>query len=294
MSDIEIAVIGGSGLYGMDGLEDVEELRLTSPFGDPSDTVTVGTLHGSRVAFLPRHGHGHFLTPSEVPYRANIYVLKELGVRYIVSVSACGSLRDDFAPGDVVIPDQLVDFSKGKRELTFFGGGLVAHVGVADPFSPELSQALAKAVIEAGGKIHRGATYITIEGPRFSTKGESNLYRRWGMDLIGMTTSPEAFLAAEAEIAYACMAHVTDYDVWQESEDTVTAAKVIEILAGNLEIAQRAIGNLVRARKDWEGNLAAHQAMEGALALIADWSMVPADLREKLAPLIGKYFGEMS
>lgn len=294
MQNIEIAVIGGSGLYGMEGLENVEELRPTSPFGDPSDTVTVGSLHGTRVAFLPRHGRGHFLMPSEVPYRANIFVLKQLGVRYIVSVSACGSLREEYAPGHIVIPDQLVDFTKGKRDMTFFGNGLVAHVGIPDPFSPELSGALATAITDAGGITHEGANYITVEGPRFSTKGESQMFRRWGMDLVGMTTSPEAFLAAEAEIAYTCMARVTDYDVWHETEEAVTAEKVMQTSAENLKVAQKAISNLVRAKKNWAGSFSAHHAMEGALALISDWSKVSADLREELSPLVGKYITEMS
>ncbi|MGB3714112.1 MAG: S-methyl-5'-thioadenosine phosphorylase [Candidatus Promineifilaceae bacterium] len=294
MQNIEIAVIGGSGLYGMEGLENVEELRPTSPFGDPSDTVTVGSLHGTRVAFLPRHGRGHFLMPSEVPYRANIFVLKQLGVRYIVSVSACGSLREEYAPGHIVIPDQLVDFTKGKRDMTFFGNGLVAHVGIPDPFSPELSGALATAITDAGGITHEGANYITVEGPRFSTKGESQMFRRWGMDLVGMTTSPEAFLAAEAEIAYTCMARVTDYDVWHETEEAVTAEKVMQTSAENLKVAQKAISNLVRAKKNWAGSFSAHNAMEGALALISDWSKVSADLREELSPLVGKYITEMS
>jgi len=293
MQNIEIAVIGGSGLYGMPGLEDIEEIQLTSPFGDPSDLITIGNLSGTRVAFLPRHGRGHILTPGEVPYKANIYVLKQLGVKYIVSVSACGSLRERFAPGHVVIPDQLIDFTKGKREMTFFGNGLVAHVGVAEPFSPEFSDALAAAVTHAGGTAHVGANFITIEGPRFSSKGESQLFRQWGMDLIGMTTSPEAYLAAEAEIAYACMAHVTDYDVWHETEEAVTAERVIQILSNNLEIAQRAIKILVERKQEWEGDFAAHHAMEGALALISDWSRVPSKTREDLDPLIGSYISDV-
>ncbi len=293
MQNIEIAVIGGSGLYGMPGLRDIEELELTSPFGDPSDTITIGDLSGTRVAFLPRHGRGHFLTPSEVPYRANIFVLKQLGVKYIVSVSACGSLRESYAPGHVVIPDQLIDFTKGKREMTFYGNGLVAHVGVSEPFSPEFSDALAAAVVQAGGTTHQGASFITIEGPRFSTKGESQLFRRWGMDLVGMTTSPEAYLAAEAEIAYACMAHVTDYDVWHETEEAVTAEKVIQILSNNLKIAQRAIKILVESKQEWEGDFVAHHAMEGALALVSDWSRVPAKTREDLDPLIGSYISDV-
>ena len=172
MFDIDIGIIGGSGLYDMRGLSDVEEVTLSTPYGPPSDAITMGTLHGARVAFLPRHGRGHKLTPGEVPYQANIYALKMLGVAYIIAVSACGSLREEFEPGHVVIPDQLVDFTKGKREHTFYGGGLVAHVGVAQPFSPELSQALAGAVATSGGTVHQGGTFITIEGPRFSTRAE--------------------------------------------------------------------------------------------------------------------------
>lgn len=289
MSEIETAVIGGSGLYNMGGLEDVEELELSSPFGAPSDVITLGTIQGHRVAFLPRHGRGHFLPPGEVPYRANIYVLKKLGVRYIISVSACGSLREEFAPGHIVIPDQVVDFTKGRRESTFFGRGLVAHLGLADPFSSELSSALGTAAREAGAVVHEGATYITIEGPRFSTKGESFMYRRWGMDLVGMTTSPEVFLAAEAEIAYACMAHVTDYDVWHETEDAVSAEKVLQLFSNNLEIARKAIVLLIEAKASWEGNFTAHHAMEGAFALIKDWSAIPSEMKVDLQPIIARY-----
>lgn len=292
MQEVDIAIVGGSGLYGMAELKEVEEISQSTPFGDPSDSIRVGTLFDSRVAFLPRHGRGHFLLPSEVPYRANIYALKTLGVRYIISVSACGSLREAFAPGHIVVPDQLVDNTKGKRDMTFFGRGLVAHVGVPNPFSQELSVAVGDAVRTAGGTVHEGATYITIEGPRFSTKGEAVLYRRWGMDLVGMTTSPEAFLAAEAEIAYACMAHVTDYDVWHETEEAVTAEKVIQLFAKNLELAQKAIRHLIRNKPIWEDEFDAHQAMAGALALIGDWSKVPAGLRADLSPLIGKYMNE--
>ena len=289
MSDIEIAIIGGSGLYGMVDLAEVEQQKVTTPFGDPSDTITIGNLHGTRVAFLPRHGRGHFLTPSEVPYKANIYALKDLGVKYIISVSACGSLREDYRPGQIVIPDQLVDFTKGKRDSTFFGRGLVAHVGVPEPFSPELSGALAKAVVEAGGIIHQGGTFVTIEGPRFSTKAESNLFRQWGMSIIGMTTSPEAYLAAEAEIAYTCMAHVTDYDVWHQTEEPVSVELVIRTLSENTSLAKRAISLLVGRKHQWEGEFVAHQAMQGALDLVGDWGMIPSLVKEELAPLIHKY-----
>lgn len=286
MSDIELAVIGGSGLYNMADLTDVEEINVTTPFGDPSDAITLGTLHGRRVAFLPRHGRGHVLTPTEVPYQANIFALKTLGVKYLISVSACGSLREDIAPGHIVIPDQLYDHTK-KREMTFFGQGLVAHVGVADPFSPELSWALAEAVRAVGGTIHEGGTFITIEGPRFSTKGESNTYRAWGMSIIGMTTSPEAFLAVEAEMAYACMAHVTDYDVWHESEEPVSVESVIRILMSNAELAQQAISHLAKNMDKWEGEYAVHHALKDAI--ITDHAKIPPDLKETLAPLVSKY-----
>lgn len=287
MSNVEVAVIGGSGLYNMEGLEGVEEQRVTTPFGDPSDAILVGTLHGRRVAFLPRHGRGHVLTPSEVPYRANIFALKQLGVKYIIAVSACGSLREAYAPGHVVIPDQLFDFTKGKREHTFFGRGLVAHVGSAHPFSPELSAALAESLRSAGGTVHEGGTFITIEGPRFSTKGESNIYRQWGLDIIGMTTSPEAFLAAEAEIAYACMAHVTDYDVWHETEEPVTADMVIRTLLGNTRLAQTAISDLLAKMATWEGDYPVHQAVRDAV--FTDRGRIPAAVRDELALLVGRY-----
>jgi 5'-methylthioadenosine phosphorylase len=202
---IRIGVIGGSGLYQMEGLSDVEERRVTTPFGDPSDAIVVGTLEGVRVAFVARHGRGHRIMPTEVNYRANVFALKSLGVEQVISISACGSLREHLHPGDVVVPDQLFDFTK-KRAYTFFGDGLVVHVGTADPFCPHLSALLAGAVQEAGGTVHQGGCFITIEGPRFSTKGESFAYRAWGMDIIGMTTSPEAFLAREAEMCYAVMA----------------------------------------------------------------------------------------
>jgi 5'-methylthioadenosine phosphorylase len=287
MTDIEIGVIGGSGLYDMAGLVDVEETAVETPFGRPSDTITVGTLQGRRLAFLPRHGRGHVLTPTEVPYRANIFALKKLGVRYIISVSACGSLREDYEPGHIVIPDQLVDQTKGLRERTFFGRGLVAHIGVADPFSPELSGALAGSMRAAGGTVHEGGAFVTIEGPRFSTKGESELFRSWGMSIIGMTTSPEAFLAAEAEIAYACMAHVTDYDVWHETEEPVTVEMVIRILLQNTELAQNGIRHLVEHMAEWEGSYPVHQGMRDAL--ITDRSKIPAAAKEELRPIVGRY-----
>lgn len=290
MSEIELAVIGGSGLYNMVGLADVEEVELDTPFGRPSDAIIVGSLHGRRIAFLPRHGRGHVLTPSEVPYRANIYALKTLGVRYIIAVSACGSLREDYAPGDIVVPDQLFDFTKGARDRSFFGRGLVAHVTVAQPFCSDLSAALADATQAAGGRLHRGGSFITVEGPRFSTRGESEVFRQWGMSIIGMTTSPEAFLAAEAEISYACMAHITDYDVWHHSEAPVTVEMVIRVLQANTHLAQEAISTLVASYNDWAGDFPAHSAMKDAL--ITDPRNAPTSVRNALRPLIGRYLPE--
>ena len=287
MSEVEIGVIGGSGLYNMAGLSEVEDRVVDTPFGKPSDTLMIGTLHGRRVAFIPRHGRGHVLTPSEVPYRANIYALKSLGVKYVIAVSACGSLREDYAPGHIVVPDQLFDFTKGMRDRSFFGEGFVAHISVADPFSPELSKAVADSLRAANGTVHEGGTFITIEGPRFSTRGESNTFRQWGMSLIGMTTSPEAYLAAEAEMAYACMAHVTDYDVWHESEEPVTVEMVIKTLIGNTEIAQNAISHLVETMPSWEGDFLAHSALRDAL--ITDRARIQLETRSKLALLVEKY-----
>lgn len=289
MSNVELAVIGGSGVYNMSALTELESIAIDTPFGMPSDAVTVGTLHGRRVAFLPRHGRGHVLTPSEVPYRANIYALKTLGVKYVISISACGSLREDFAPGEIVIPDQLFDFTKGVRERSFFGKGLVAHLAAAHPFSYELSLALADAVEAAGGRTHRGGTFITVEGPRFSTKSESDLFRQWGMSIIGMTTSPEAFLAAEAEMAYACMAHVTDYDCWHESEESVSVEMVIRTLMANATTAQAAIIRLVQDFDRWAGDFEAHHAIRDAL--ITDHAHIDADTRQALWPIVGKYLG---
>jgi len=285
---IRIAVIGGSGLYQMEGLTDIEERWVETPFGKPSDAVIIGTLEGVRIAFLARHGRGHRLMPTEVNYRANIFALKTLGVERIIAVSACGSLKEQIHPGEIVIPDQLFDFTK-KRAYSFFGDGLVAHIGVAEPFCPDLSARLARAVEEAGGTVHRGGTFITIEGPRFSTKGESWTYRQWGMSIIGMTTSPEAFLAREAEICYAVMAHVTDYDVWHESEEPVSVETVIRILNQNTALAQQAIRGLVAEVATAPRTCDCGSAL--ADAIITQREVIPAETREKLKPIVGKYLG---
>ncbi|MBI5840027.1 MAG: S-methyl-5'-thioadenosine phosphorylase [Chloroflexi bacterium] len=283
---VSLAIIGGSGLYGMSGLKDAKEHVIDTPFGKPSAPIVIGTLEGCRIAFLARHGIGHHITPSEVPYRANIYALKSLGVEHIISVSACGSLREEYEPGHIVIPDQLFDYTKG-RNRTFFGEGLVAHVSVADPFCEHLSSQLESAIRSTGAMTHRGGTFITIEGPRFSTKAESHTFRSWNMSIIGMTASPEAFLAREAEICYAVMAHVTDYDVWHVSEAPVTVEMVIQTLNKNTEFAQEAIRLLARELKP-ERNCDCGHAL--ATALITNPQVVPAHTRQKLDLLVGKYY----
>ncbi len=283
---IRIGVIGGSGLYRMKGLADIEERAITTPFGDPSDAIVVGTLEGARVAFVARHGRGHRLMPTEVNYRANVFALKSLGVEHVISISACGSLREHLAPGEVVVPDQLFDFTK-QRAYTFFGAGLVSHIGVADPFCARLSTLIGDAVAEAGGTVHRGGRFITIEGPRFSTKGESHTFRAWGMDIIGMTASPEAFLAREAEMCYATMAHVTDYDVWHETEEPVTVEALLATLAANTELAQNALRGVVAQLAAGERDCECGSTL--AMALITQRDLIPAETKEKLAPLVGKY-----
>ncbi len=282
---ITLGIIGGSGLYSMDGLTDIDEHDLPTPFGRPSAPVVVGTLEGQRVAFLARHGIGHHISPGEINYRANIYALKSLGVERVISISACGSLREDYAPGHIVVPDQLFDNTK-SRERTFFTGGLVSHVSVAEPFCPDLSASLAQAVKAAGGTVHQGGIFITIEGPRFSTKAESQVFRSWGMSIIGMTTSPEAFLAREAEMCYAVMAHVTDYDVWHVSEAPVTVEIVVETLKHNTRLAQESIRELVRGLGQ-EIRCDCRSALTDAL--ITDRKAIPAETRQKLDLLVRKY-----
>jgi 5'-methylthioadenosine phosphorylase len=282
---VTLAIIGGSGLYAMAGLTDAREHNIHTPFGKTSAPIVIGTLEGQRVAFLARHGIGHHITPSEVPYRANIYALKSLGVQRIVSISACGSLQEEFEPGHIVIPDQIYDNTHG-RARSFFSEGFVAHVSVADPFCSDLSNQLETAVRATGGVTHRGGSFITIEGPRFSTKAESKTYRSWGMSIIGMTASPEAFLAREAEVCYATMAHVTDYDVWHVSEAPVTVEMVIQTLNKNTVIAQEAVrilaGTLIHERDCDCGHAL-------ATALITHKDAIPAATRQKLDLLVNKY-----
>jgi 5'-methylthioadenosine phosphorylase len=282
---LDLAVIGGSGLYTIPDLKDAHTLDLDTPFGKPSAPVVVGTLEGKNVAFLARHGIGHHISPSEVNYRANIYALKSIGGERVLSISACGSLRGDYAPGHIVVPDQVVDFTRA-RPRSFFGEGLVAHVGVADPFCADFSHLLLDALNEAGATTHAGGTYITIEGPRFSTRGESNLFRAWGMSIIGMTASPEVFLAREAELCYATMAHVTDFDVWHVSEEPVTVEMVIRTLNHNTEIAQLAIKRLLHLLPE-ERTCACSHGLENAI--ITHPESIPLATRQKLDLLVGKY-----
>jgi 5'-methylthioadenosine phosphorylase len=282
---VSLAIIGGSGLYAMPGIQQTREYNIDTPFGRTSAPIVVGTLEGMRVAFLARHGIGHHITPSEVPYRANIYALKSLKVPRIVSISACGSLKEELPPGHIVIPDQIYDNTHG-RARSFFGEGLVAHVSVADPFCEDTSDQLEEAVRGAGGQVHRGGTFITIEGPRFSTRGESLTYRSWGMSIIGMTASPEAFLAREAEICYATMAHVTDYDVWHESEAPVTVEMVIQTLNKNTSLAQEAVRLLVKNLRP-ERNCDCKHAL--STALITRKDAIPPATLQKLDLLVNKY-----
>ena len=285
LEEVKLAIIGGSGLYSMSGLTGIKEYDLDTPFGKPSAPIIVGMLENQRVAFLARHGIGHHIMPSEVNYCANLYALKFLGAERVVSISACGSLREDYAPGHIVIPDQIFDLTH-KRARTFFGEGLVAHASVAAPFCPDLSTQLEKAMRATGAIVHRGGSFIIIEGPRFSTRAESNTYRAWGMSIIGMTTAPEAFLAREAEMCYTVMAHVTDYDVWHVSEAPVTVEIVIQILNKNTQIAQQAVHHLAHSLEEEQRCECSHAL---ASALITQPDVIPPATRQKLDLLVKKY-----
>jgi 5'-methylthioadenosine phosphorylase len=281
----EIGIIGGSGLYNMPGIERVREVRVSTPFGKPSDAYILGVLEGHHVAFLSRHGRGHLLMPTEINFRANIYGMKKLGVERIISVSAVGSLRKDFRPLDMVLPAQFFDRTR-HRVSTFFGNGLVAHISFADPVCPVMVKTLLQASSESGVNCHEGGTYLCMEGPAFSTKAESNTYRAWGMDIIGMTNLQEAKLAREAEICYATLAMVTDYDCWHPEHDAVTVSAVIENLTHNAENAQKIIRHAVRGMPQERackcGSALAH-------AILTDRKKISARAKRKLALLVGKY-----
>lgn len=289
MKTIRFAIIGGSGLYKMDGLEDVSEHRITTPFGEPSDAIVSGTLDGVRVAFLARHGRGHSLLPSEIPFRANIWALKQLGVEYLLSVSAVGSLKEHIAPRQMVLPDQFIDMTK-RRDGTFFGGGAVAHVSLAQPVCKALSGLVADAFADAAPPdmlLHRGGSYVCIEGPAFSTLAESQLYRSWGASVIGMTNMPEARLAREAEIAYATLALVTDYDCWHQTAETVSVELAIANLLHNAAHAQAVVRASIRRLADAAPASEAHGALRQAL--ITPVTAMSDEVRARLGPIIAKY-----
>lgn len=287
--EAKIGVIGGSGLYKMEALKDVKEVQIDTPFGTTSDALIVGTITGTPVAFLARHGRNHHLTPSEVPYRANIYAMKQLGVKYLISASAVGSLKEEAKPLDMVVPDQFIDRTK-NRISSFFGEGIVAHIAFADPVCNQLAKVLADAVESLHLPdviLHRGGTYICMEGPAFSTKAESNLYRSWGATVIGMTNLPEAKLAREAEIAYATLALVTDYDCWHPGHDSVSVEMVIANLQRNAVNAQKVIQETVRRLTENPPESEAHSALK--FAILTQLDKVPAATKEKLGLLLKKY-----
>jgi 5'-methylthioadenosine phosphorylase len=285
VAEAEIGIIGGSGLYQMEGLTRAKWMRVATPFGKPSDAFRVGTLEGRRVAFLARHGRGHLITPSEINFRANIYAMKKLGVERILSVSAVGSLREDYRPMDMALPLQFFDRTRG-RISTFFGGGIVAHVGFSDPMCPAAVEALKTACGDAKVKVHIGGTYVCMEGPAFSTKAESNAYRAWGMDVIGMTNLQEAKLAREAEICYATLAMVTDYDCWHPEHEAVTVNQIIDYLNRNVENAQKILSAAVRCLPK-ERNCKCGSAL--AHAIITDRRKISPQAKKRLNLLVGKY-----
>ena len=289
MPQATIGVIGGSGLYRMEHMTGAEEVKVQTPFGDPSDVITVGNVSGVSMAFLPRHGRGHRISPSDIPVRANIWALKSLGVEWIISVSAVGSLREDIAPRDLIIPDQLFDRTK-SRVNSFFESGLVVHCTFADPFCPTLSQLLLHSAQELDDvKVHQGGTYVCMEGPLFSTRAESKAYRQLGMDIIGMTALPEAKLAREAEICYAAIACATDYDCWHESEESVTVEMVIGNLSANVANAQRILQSVAQKIPSERTHLACDCAHALETAMITDRTLIPSAVKEKYQLLIGKY-----
>jgi 5'-methylthioadenosine phosphorylase len=287
MTRPSVAVIGGSGFYDMDGFTDAEGIRVDTPFGPPSDAIVTGNLDGVRVAFLPRHGVGHRILPSELPQRANIWALASLDVRRIISVSAVGSLQKEIEPLHMVVPDQLIDRTSGLRPSTFFGSGMVAHIAFDMPFCPDLSATLHDAAREAGVKVHRGGTGVVVEGPAFSTKAESELYRSWGADVIGMTALPEALLAREAGMCYATLACVTDYDTWHDGHDSVTASMIIENLRENVANARKAVRAAVAAAVT--GERACTCADSLADAIVTPLNLVPDDTKRNLAPILARY-----
>jgi len=285
MAEKVVGVIGGSGLYEMEGLEDIQTVSLKTPFGNPSDAYIVGRLEGVKVVFLPRHGKGHRIQPSSLNFRANIYGMKKLGVQWIIGVSAVGSMKESIHPGEMVVPNQFIDQTKG-RPNTFFDDGIVGHISFADPVCPTLSQILYDAGKEVGAKVHQDGTYICIEGPQFSTRAESRLYRTWGVDIIGMTNLPEARLAREAEICYSTIAFATDYDCWHEAAGDVSIGDVLRILAESTKTAKSAIRQAIKHLPEKRECLCAN-ALE--YAVITGKKFIPEKTKKDLEPIIGKY-----
>ncbi len=283
--EAQIAIIGGSGLYAMEGLTDVEFIEMDTPFGKPSDAIVTGVLEGVQVAFLPRHGRGHRFNPSHIPARANIYALKSLGVQRVISVSAVGSLQEEISPLELVIPDQIIDRTR-QRDVTFYDQGMVVHIGFAEPYCEPSSEIVSRSAQDMGLKVHPGGTMVVMEGPAFSTKAESFMYRSWGADIIGMTALPEAKLAREAEMCYVTMAWVTDYDCWHESEETVTVEMVVQNLVHNVAASKdllRAVVPLLAGPRECPCATALRDA------IITPKEGVPEDIKHKLAPLAGRY-----
>lgn len=288
MAGIALAVVGGSGFYDMPGLEAVEEFAPETPYGPTSDAIRVGTLAGHRVAFLARHGRGHRLLPSEIPQRANFWALKALGVERVLSVSAVGSLREDYRPGDMVVPDQLVDRTRGIRPSTFFGDGVVAHIAFAKPFCPAMRAVAFAGASATGVTVHDGGCYVVMEGPAFGTRAESELYRRWDASVVGMTALPEAKLAREAELCYATLAAVTDYDAWHEHHDAVDAKTVFEVLAKNVATSQEAIREVL-SRLANLGGCGCRTSLDAALVTAPD--AISAEARARLKPVLARRLG---
>ncbi|HEY3346018.1 MAG TPA: S-methyl-5'-thioadenosine phosphorylase [Nitrospirota bacterium] len=285
MQQAEIGVIGGSGLYEMEGMKDITTVKVETPFGEPSDEFVLGTLEGRKLAFLPRHGRGHKILPSEINFRANIYAMKKLGVGRIISVSAVGSMKEEIVPGHIVVPDQFYDLTR-SRVSTFFGEGIVAHVGFADPVCGCLADTLYDAGVKAGATMHKGGTYICMEGPQFSTRGESRIYRKWGVDVIGMTNVTEAKLAREAELCYSTLALATDYDCWHETEEDVTVEAVVAIIKKNVETAKAIIKNAVTMIPVGR-DCCCGEALK--YAIMTQAGHIPQATKDKLGLIIGKY-----
>jgi len=285
LGKIDIGVIGGSGLYTMEGLTNLRSVSVSTPFGKPSDEYIVGTLFGRKIAFLPRHGRGHRIMPTDINYRANIFGMKKLGVQRIISVSAVGSMKEEINPGDIVIPDQFYDHTKHRRS-TFFGNGIVAHVGMANPVCAELCDIIAQAGTATGAVVHRGGTYLCMEGPQFSSQAESLLYRTWNVDVIGMTNATEAKLAREAEICYSTIALATDYDCWHHSEEPVTVESVLAVMKKNIETSKAMIREAVRVLPETR-SCACGDSLKNTI--MTPEKIVPAKTKRDLAPIIGKY-----